>query len=184
MSGCAANYKAFDQSADTKKLRHQLYQLENFQFNGKLGFRNSEEAVSAAVNNWQQTADHFKIELSSTFLGFGALTLSGSANWIDVHTGNDAPVRSYYPNETINELLGSPLPIQRIRYWLRGVPAPQSEASETLNEQGLLTQLVQDGWNIALDRYHDVNGLALPGRIKITQNDTRITLVVAEWSTL
>lgn len=184
LSACTTNYKSYDRSADIKQLRAKLYQLENFHFSGKLGFRNDDEAFSVAVNNWKQTADNFSINLSSTFLGFGAVKLSGSANWIEVDDNDEEPIRSYYPNETLSELLGTPLPIQRIRYWLRGIPAPQSNADETLNKQGLITSMLQDGWKIDLDRYHDVNGLALPGRVKITQNQTRITLVVAQWSIL
>lgn len=183
LMSCSSSYKSFENDG-SKELRAKLYQIETFQFNGKLGFRNSEEAFSVAINNWLQDADKYQIELSSTFFGLGAIELKGTAAWIEANEPGQEPVRSDYPNYTIKELLGSPLPIQRIRYWLRGIPAPQSKSQETLNEQGLLSTLEQDGWTIHLDRYHDVSNLPLPGRIKIEQNDTRITLVVAQWSIL
>ena len=77
-----------------------------------------------------------------------------------------------------------PLPVQRIRYWIRGIPAPQSSATETKNEKGLVSNISQDDWEIELDRYHDVNKLPLPGRIKINRQDTRITLIISQWSIL
>lgn len=181
MHGCATTVD-FRGGGDAKKLRTQLYQLEDFKLTGKLGFRNSDEAFSVAVNDWTQAADHFQIDLSSTFFGLGAVRLSGTAAWIKVEEAGEEPIESYHPNETLEQLLGAALPIQRIRYWIRGVPAPQSSASEEKNELGLVKSMTQDGWTIDLDRYQDINGLPLPGRIKILRADTRITLAVASWS--
>lgn len=182
LHGCATtqDYKG---GGDAKKLRAQLYQLEDFKLTGKLGFRNADEAFSIAVNDWTQVADHFQIDLSSTFFGLGAVRLSGTAAWIKVEEAGEEPIESYYPNETLEQLLGTALPIQRIRYWIRGVPAPQTSAIEEKNEHGLVKSMKQDGWTIDLDRYKDINGLPLPGRIKILRADTRIILAVATWST-
>ena len=184
VSGCATNFKEYAGDENPRVLREKLYQIENFQLTGKLGFRNAQEAFSIAINDWKQTADQYELQLSSTFLGLGAVTIAGSPSWIVIQESGEEPIQSEYPNEALTELLGMPLPVQRIRYWIRGVPAPQSASQETKNEQGLVSNIIQDNWIIELDRYHDVNGLPLPGRIKINQDGTRITLAVTQWSIL
>ena len=184
VSGCTSNFKEYTSEQSPKVLREKLYQIENFQLSGKLGFRNAQEAFSIAVNDWKQTADRYELQLSSTFLGLGSVTIAGSPSWIEIQESGEEPLQSPYPNEALTELLGMPLPVQRIRYWIRGIPAPQSAAKETKNELGLVSKIIQDNWVIELDRYHDVNGLPLPGRIKINRDDTRITLAVTQWSIL
>ena len=182
--GCAHDTTPFTSDQPVKELREQLYQLEEFTLSGKLGFRNDDEAFSVAVNNWLQKADYYQLDLSSTFFGLGAVRISGSPSWIEVQEPDEEPVWSNYPNETIEQLLGFPLPVQRIRYWIRGIPAPQSEATEVKNLLGLTEEMQQDGWTIQLDRYRDVKGLPLPGRIKVIRDDTKITLAVASWAIL
>lgn len=182
--GCTTNFIEYAGEESPKVLREKLYQIEDFQLTGKLGFRNTDEAFSVAINNWQQTADQYNIQLSSTFLGLGSVSIQGSPAWIEIQESGEEPIQSPYPNEALEQLLGMPLPVQRIRYWIKGIPAPQSSATETRDERGLVSTITQDEWMIELDRYHDVNGLPLPGRIKINREDIRITLAVSQWSIL
>jgi len=182
LQGCTTSPKEFGVAENPKVLRERLYQLENFQVTGKLGFRNPEEAFSVAVNNWTQQADHYQLDLSSTFFGLGAVRISGTPSWITLEEAGEQPIHSQYPSETLEQLLNMPLPIQRIRYWVRGIPAPQSKGIEQINQKGLVESIMQDGWHIQLDRYQDINGLPLPGRIKIIRDKTRITLAIASWS--
>ena len=184
LSGCTTNFKEYVGEENPRILREKLYQIEDFQLSGKLGFRNTDEAFSVAINEWHQKADHYEIKLSSSFLGLGSVTIQGTPSWIEIQESGEEPVSSPYPNEALAELLGMPLPVQRIRYWIRGIPAPQSSAKEVKNERGLVSNISQDDWEIELDRYHDVNNLPLPGRIKINRQGTRITLVVGQWSIL
>lgn len=184
LGGCTSNFKEYAGEENPRILREKLYQIEDFQLSGKLGFRNSDEAFSVAVNQWQQKADRYEIKLSSSFLGLGSVTIQGTPSWIEIQESGEEPISSPYPNEALAELLGMPLPVQRIRYWIRGIPAPQSSATETKNEKGLVSNISQDDWEIELDRYHDVNKLPLPGRIKINRQDTRITLIISQWSIL
>ncbi|KZY72458.1 hypothetical protein A3742_06375 [Oleiphilus sp. HI0071] len=183
-SGCASNFIEYSGDESPKVLREKLYQIEDFQLSGKLGFRNTDEAFSVAINTWKQTADQYDIQLSSTFLGLGSVNILGTPTWIEINESGEEPIQSPYPNEALEQLLGMPLPVQRIRYWIKGVPAPQSSAIEVKDERGLVSSITQDQWMIELDRYHDVNGLPLPSRIKINRDGTRITLAVSQWSIL
>lgn len=183
-SGCTSNFIEYEGDENPIVLREKLYQIEDFQLSGKLGFRNTDEAFSVAINYWKQNADRYDIQLSSTFLGLGSVSILGSPAWIEIRENGEEPIQSPYPNEALEQLLGMPLPVQRIRYWIKGVPAPQSAATETRDERGLVSNITQDEWQIELDRYHDVNGMPLPGRIKINREGTRITLAVTQWSIL
>lgn len=184
LTGCASA-PLYQASPDlTNEHIKALSERENFALLGKLGFRSEEEAFSVAINNWEQKGDQYLIDLSSTFLGLGAVQIKGNPIWIEVIESGEEPIQSYYPNEILLQLLGMPLPIEHLNYWLRGLPSPLTSFTSDKDEQGLYAKINQAGWEIRFDRHQDVEGLPLPGRLKLRQDQTTITLAIKQWSLL
>lgn len=72
------------------------------------------------------------------------------------------------------QLLGQPLPLAGLRYWLVGEAAPgehQWRSSEHLSLQ-------QDGWQIEYE-YHDAT--RLPRRISLIRDDLTVRVVLSGW---
>ena len=53
---------------------------------------------------------------------------------------------------------------------------PDTKAELALNDHGQLAQLTQQGWQITYKTYRDTNGIPLPERIIISDNQVSLTL--------
>jgi outer membrane lipoprotein LolB len=163
-------------------IHSQLSQVNDWSLFGKIGFRDKDGSYTAAINNWRQTNQDYVIDLSSTFLGLGAVRIHGSPSYVTVEESGEEPASSEYPNEILHSILGVPLPVAKLRYWMKGIPAPNSSAETVKNDLGLNQEIRQDGWQIKLSRYQNINTLPLPGLIKLEQNDIRISLAIKSWT--
>jgi outer membrane lipoprotein LolB len=81
----------------------------------------------------------------------------------------------------LQDRLGFELPLDDLRYWLLGVPAPNEAFDLTRNEQDRAQHLVQDGWSIDYDRYMAASGDVLPAHIVLSRGDVRVRVVVDHW---
>ncbi len=75
---------------------------------------------------------------------------------------------------------GLTLPINALKYWLLGTPSPTDSAIE-LNEQGLLSKLQQNDWEVTFKRYTTQNNINLPNKIFLTKNGIKVRLIIQTW---
>ena len=142
-----------------------------WQMRGRVGIKMPNEALSFSVN-WYQEPQSFDIRLSST-LGISVAHVYGDETSVAI----DVPGKGKFQAESASELLerytGLILPIESLRYWVRGNPAPgvQFQRNGTL--------LRQSGWEI---NYLDFEG-ENPRHMRITKADIKVTLVVSSWQT-
>jgi outer membrane lipoprotein LolB len=68
-----------------------------------------------------------------------------------------------------------------LRYWVRGLPVPDTEATRVLDESGQLSRLEQSGWVINYQRYQLVEGAAVPSKLQLARDDISVRLVINEW---
>ncbi len=132
---------------------------------------------------WQQRADgQFELQLSGPF-GAGAILMSGTADGVEVRSKEGTQFTSD-PQQWMLQHLGWTLPLDNLRSWALGRPAPGAVEHYELDESGQLTLLQQDGWTVRFDRYKAVGSLALPGRIEAEQQDVQLRLVIDRWDAL
>jgi outer membrane lipoprotein LolB len=81
----------------------------------------------------------------------------------------------------LQDRLGFELPIDDLRYWLLGVPAPNGTFDLTRNDQDRAQHLLQDGWAIDYDRYMAAAGDVLPAHIVLMRDSVRVRIVVDHW---
>ena len=98
--------------------------------------------------NWRQTGSDSELHLAGP-LGVGALTIGVNAGGLSL---NGAP-----PSDAVvaqlEDRLGFELPLDNLRYWLLGIPDPNTPFELTRNAQDRAAQLSQAGWNIEYDDY-------------------------------
>jgi outer membrane lipoprotein LolB len=132
---------------------------------------------------WQQNADgSFDARISGPF-GIGALTITGSEPNVEVRTKSGV-YKTADPEKWIKDKMGWSFPIFGLRHWVLGLPSPHSTADMKLTEDGQLETLDQDGWHLAYDEYADDNGLPLPRKLSIANDDVKIKVVVDGWEGL
>lgn len=153
--------------------------IDGWEINGKVGIRAPQDSGSGTLY-WLQRKDYYDIRLSGP-LGRGAARLTGHPGQVSLEVANQGRYQADSPETLLKEQLGWNLPVSHLVYWVRGLPAPGSKSSVTLDGDSRLAHLEQDGWRIDYDRYSDHGGYTLPERIKLQGQDLDVTLVIKDW---
>jgi len=170
------------QQFEWSEIRPDIAHITSWQLTGKVGIRTPEDAITAAINQWTQVDDLFNIDISSTFFGIGASNITGTSDFITLSEAGEEPVHSSYPNELIESALGLALPLTYLPYWIKALPIPNRPFDITLNSQGLPEKITQLGWDIHFSRYQLIDGIPLPKKLKLTSEQSRITLAIKQWT--
>jgi outer membrane lipoprotein LolB len=115
--------------------------------------------------------------------GVGAASISGRGKQIEIRTSKRT-FTTDDPERDLHDRLGWTFPIAHLRYWVLGVPAPQSEAEVEFDDEGRLTTLEQDDWKMEVDEYQSAGALELPRKFEVANDEVRIKVVVDRWSDL
>ena len=91
--------------------------------------------------------------------------------------GKDIDLVTSEPEQVLAARTGWQLPLQALRWWVLGVPAPQASAEVQLDAVGRVLGFSQLGWQLAFDDYRDGEP-ALPGRIEARRDQTQATVIV------
>ena len=129
-----------------------------------------------ATLDWRQRGEASEVRLAGPF-GAGALVLKLTPAGLSL---NGAP-----PSETqmaqLQDRLGFALPLDELRYWLLGVPAPGSAFELTRNAEDRALTLEQQGWSVEYDRYMANGRDLLPARLVLRREDARVRIAVDHW---
>jgi outer membrane lipoprotein LolB len=131
---------------------------------------------------WRQRPDAFDMRVAGPF-GVGAASINGRGNSIEIRTAKRT-FTTTDPERDLQERLGWTFPLEHLRYWVLGVPAPGSDADVEYDNEGRLTTLEQDDWTLEVDEYQDAGELELPRKFEVANDDVRIKVVVDRWSDL
>jgi len=160
--------------------QQQVAQLTRWDIIGKLGIRTPEQSNSARFN-WQQLEQQFDISVTN-LLGQSVASLSGSDKEVQLNIAGHGNYITDQPDALLQQELGWTLPISMLRYWVKGIPSPDSEAIYQLNNQGLMDSLSQAGWQVDFSRYKALESHSLPSKIRMQQGDIKLTLIIKRWS--
>jgi len=153
--------------------------LADWHARGRVAVHSATDGFNASFD-WRETAGRSELDVRGP-LGAGAAHISRSDELIRIDTGSGAPLDIAAPFASLEpELtarLGFPLPVDSLRYWVLGVPAP-AEASEPL-----AAGFRQGGWEVSFSAFAAVPGAPgpLPVRLALTRGPTRIRVLVSSW---
>ncbi|WGL16445.1 lipoprotein insertase outer membrane protein LolB [Microbulbifer bruguierae] len=157
--------------------------LQRWEAMGKLGVRSPKENGSANLT-WQQANSNYRIHLSGP-LGAGATIISGSPGGVSLQRGSEPAVFASNPAQLTEQIMGWPLPVTEMFYWVRGLAAPGAVSGQQKNTQGQLQSLQQSGWQLNFSGYQAVGPYQLPTKIKAATNQAAgpvsVTVVIKEW---
>jgi outer membrane lipoprotein LolB len=157
-----------------------IAQLARWQATGRLAVRTSQDGFSAHFD-WRQAPGDGELSVRGPF-GAGAARISIGSERIRIESGADAPIDIAAPYDALDPVLsariGFPLPLESLRYWLLGVPAP-AIAAQPAGEDAFQ----QSGWRVAARAFAPVEGAPgpLPGQVDMTRGSTRIRVLVDHW---
>lgn len=132
--------------------------------------------------SWREHAPDFDVRLAGP-LGAGGMHAQGTLDRVVIDTDDGKHFVTTDPDALVKKTLGWSFPLEPLNYWVKGLPAPGDYDRISVDEQGRLRSLTQDGWTVSYLDYVTPAGAPapLPRRVVLDNGDTRIRLVVDRW---
>jgi outer membrane lipoprotein LolB len=146
-----------------------LSHARSWSLTGKLGVRGENESANLRIH-WQQAGDSFQIELSGP-LGLTVAHIHGDAQGVTLETAGGQTYRAPNADELAFMSLGYRIPVRPMRYWVRGMVAPDAAYRRTADG------VAQLGWQIAWLEWQD----GRPRKMTFRLPDATLRLVVRRW---
>lgn len=170
--------------ADWRARQQAVDGIDRFLIEGRVAARGP---VSGSANlRWQQDAQDYSLRLSGPF-GAGAMLIDGSPQGVRVRH-KDQTLFTQDPEATLRAELGWTLPVDQLRWWILGLPAPDEPAQMDFDAHARLARLQQNGWTVDYQEYRAAASLSpvfdLPRRLELAQGDLRLRVLVDQWQGL
>ncbi|MGD8312362.1 MAG: lipoprotein insertase outer membrane protein LolB [Gammaproteobacteria bacterium] len=154
-------------------------EIRQWELSGRVSITRGDEGWHAGLL-WHQQDGRYRLQVSGP-LGQGAFELSGNDAGVVLRDADGQRYAARDAESLLLQVTGWRLPVDGLRFWVRGLPAPGGDPQETRDAAGRLVQLAQAGWDIRYDRYRLQDGYAWPGRLKLVRDDIAVRLVIDSW---
>ncbi len=183
LAGCASTGGApVDQeraAARWHDRQPQLQALQDWKLRGRVAITDGASVWNASVD-WEQWPRGFDIRLNGP-LGSGQLRLVGNADGVVLNTGEPQLYFAKDAQTLLLEHTGVHMPVEGLRYWIRGLPQPKKGATAVVDARGRLDTLKDAGWKVDFKGYTAVGDLQLPRKLFIHKGDVEVRVVVDKW---
>ncbi|MES1956172.1 lipoprotein insertase outer membrane protein LolB [Salinisphaera hydrothermalis] len=186
LGGCAIIHKPAPSEAGVanpaawKSRQNTLSDFSNWSLQGRVA---TGQLLGWTGNlSWRERAPKFDVRLAGP-LGAGGMRAHGTLNRVVIDTDDGKHFVTTDPDALVKKALGWSFPLQPLSYWAKGLPAPGGYQRISVDSQGRLRSITQDGWTVSYLDYTKPAGAPapLPRRVVLDNGDTRIRLVVDRW---
>ncbi|MCD6056334.1 MAG: rane protein, partial [Gammaproteobacteria bacterium] len=122
LSGCISISPLPNTGSSWTVHQQQISRLKTWQASGVLGIKTPKESSTLYVQ-WQEKPDTMQLRLLGS-LGTPSARLQGKQNEFVLTTSDGKIYRASQPEALAEQIVGSPLPISGLHYWIVGIPAP------------------------------------------------------------
>ncbi|MHA1568950.1 MAG: lipoprotein insertase outer membrane protein LolB [Alphaproteobacteria bacterium] len=183
LAGCAAPMPPVppDVAAAWQARQQALQSLQYWQLAGRVAVIREPEAWHLKVR-WQHTPAGYEILLAGPF-GSGRVKLTGYDGRVVLQDAEHRRYTARDPESLLYEQTGVYMPVNGLRYWIRGLPDPQKNrvSATKFDAWGRLAELRQGDWLIRYEEYVTVEGMTLPRLLEISRGDLEVRVVVDRW---
>jgi outer membrane lipoprotein LolB len=182
LSGCAAPPVSSPETASAWSARQTaLAQRTTWQADGRIGVVSGQDGWHASFQ-WAQQGPDYRIDLIGP-LGQGRVVVQGGAREVSIQTQDGQHRSAPDADALLEQSLGVRLPVNGLRYWIRGLPEPDPNPTIQTDGAGRLVWLEQNGWVIEYPAYAPTSALNLdlPERIVARRQDLSVKLVIEGW---
>jgi outer membrane lipoprotein LolB len=178
LGACAAAPVA-PPSGDWQAQRTALVALDTWQLRGKLAVNTSHSADSVNIN-WSQAATTTELILSGP-IGWGRASIHSDGKNLRLERNGEQHTVLLNDDTALEQLVGWPMPVALLPWWIRGLPAPDIPVDALELEQGQLRVLSQSGWQLTYERYQQVGDLQLPTKIRFQGAQAMGKILIKQW---
>ncbi len=184
LAGCVTRPPGSTVVLDAAAGRALLANLGHFTFEGRVAANTASGGTQASLA-WEQQEATSLLRLSGP-LGMGVTRLRLAAGDIVITNSRGEQLEGDAALAALGTQVGMQPPFEALRYWVLGLPAPDSAASESLDADGRLAALAQQGWDVTFDEYraHSLpqGQVQLPRRLTARHDDLRLRIVIDRWN--
>ncbi len=157
-----------------------LVGVDEWEFAGRIGVSAGEEGFNGQLR-WRQDGVVFRARINGP-LGVGTVFINGDRREITV-TDRDGVVTELHDAEVeLRQMYGWTIPVASLRFWALGIPDPASPAETEFGEDGQLSKLRQQDWEVEFTQYREGGGQLMPRRLTAVNDDVKVILVIDNWT--
>ncbi len=177
LSGCSLMTAAPDPDTPARQAEAARAAMAAWQFNGRV--QTQEQRASL---RWRQREEEFDLLLRGPF-GFGGMRITGTPQQVEIDDGEERLV-STDPVLDIYRRTGLLVPLQALRWWALGLPAPDVPATTRRDLSGYISEIVQAGWSVTLADYQALEDLVFPHQITLRRDGQLFAIEISRWKRL
>lgn len=152
-----------------------------FAMQGRIAILTEKKGFSGSIH-WQHHADGDDIQFFSP-LGSQLGALSQRADGVTLTTSKQQTFHANDAETLTQQLLGWSLPMQGLPDWMLGRPHQMETAIMAWGQDGKLTHLSEQGWDIEYPLYMTADGFMLPSKVVLKSEKLDLKLVIEQWQT-
>ena len=184
VAGCASPPVAPPMAIDWAARSAAVTGWNEWSARGRLALKSAAGSGQADFD-WQQAGEATSIRVSGPF-GAGAYEIGWDREALSIRSRDGEFSERYAGADAAEQFLATRLgwafPATSTRWWLLGLPDPDFTATTVFGADGRLAALTQNGWTVTYERYDDVAGVTMPGKVTAENERARLRLVVDRWA--
>ncbi len=164
--------------------RAALEKLDRYGLNGRVAVAANGQGFSASLR-YAQIARASRLSLDGP-LGIGGLRIEFEGDDLEVATSRGEKLDGPEARAALEQRLGFALPLEELRWWLLGIPAPGDSAVNADPATGEIRDFTQNGWLVSVNSREAGLGFSLPKRLTAERasesgETARLKLLVERW---
>lgn len=161
-------------------LRADPAKIQSYEFIGRISVKQEDKGHYGNIR-WVKHGLETDITLLSP-LGQVAAQIHSQVGSVTLRLDSERVYRAEDGETLTQQILGYPVPVDGLAFWLLGSAAPGSLAETSLGADDVLESLKQQGWRIQYPEYMTTDGIRLPRRLVLDRTGLEIRLVVDQWT--
>lgn len=163
--------------------RAALEKLDRYALAGRVAVAANGQGFSASLR-YAQLARRTEMSLDGP-LGIGGLRVALDGQDLEIATSRGEKLDGPEARAELERRLGFALPLDELRWWLLGIPAP-GDSAVNLSEAGEIRDFTQMGWHVSINSRAAGLGFSLPQRLTAERlggerDAARLKLLVERW---
>ena len=161
---------------DWKTRKAELEKIKDWDMYGSISITQAHK-TDMGTFYWSQQQGRYVIELSGP-MSLNTIRMVGDGKKVTLKKSKGEQITASSPEELLFEQFGWRLPISNLVYWIKAQPAPVPVQSLQLDSYNHLVKLKQQGWNLEYLMFKSFNGVDLPTKIYLWNDDLKIKIVI------
>ena len=150
-------------------------------FAGRIAVSDGKDGGSGRIQ-WRQDGPWYEINVRAPVAG-GSWRLSGTQGLAQLDGARPETLRDVDGEVLLARELGWNLPLSKVVFWVRGLPASQANARVTGDRSDLPREIAEDGWRVEFRSWvESTGGLSMPQRIVARKPPFELRLTVDSWN--